>query len=372
MEGTNLLSIEAGSTLGFPSPSFFRVGTRHELFDLENNWENLLASLEKGGLGIGSLKAFNLALLQKWRWRLVAYPNSLWAQVIKAIHGEEAGFKQNRCKSNDVWSKIVGSINQLHSSGIVPKHTLHSKLGCGTKLEQVAGFEGQDELWWSLGVGCDDWTTWIDNPRLSKDKKTRVQETAPKHQVLRRWVMVLLTKEYYFGGHVINAYRTSLCKSKRGGLKDTYPNDILALVLKILIQLKLVISSSDLSWDSAPNEQANAEWLLLMLAFLPDFYDIGIGDGLEYMIANPMAWDRFFNPKVKTMEAYLQACFNPKWKVREKVPTQRRLRTAHNDFNIISVRRHVWQSPENKDYNKEDYKDYDEAQDYDRIICNFS
>ncbi|GJR75687.1 PHD finger protein-like protein [Tanacetum coccineum] len=42
-------------------------------------------------------------------------------------------------------------------------------------------------------------------------------------------------------------------------------------------------------------------------------------------------------------------------KVREKVPTPRRLRTAHNDFNIISVRRHVWQSPENEDYNTEDY-----------------
>nr|GEY34019.1 hypothetical protein [Tanacetum cinerariifolium] len=51
-------------------------------------------------------------------------------------------------------------------------------------------------------------------------------------------------------------------------------------------------------------------------------------------------------------------------KVREKVPTPRGLRTAHNDFNIISVRRHVWQSPENEDYNTEAYKDYDEAQDY--------
>ncbi|GJU17244.1 hypothetical protein Tco_1145210 [Tanacetum coccineum] len=54
-------------------------------------------------------------------------------------------------------------------------------------------------------------------------------------------------------------------------------------------------------------------------------------------------------------------------KVREKVPTPRRLRTAHNDFNIISVRRHVWQSPENEDYNTEDYdeaQDYDEPQDY--------
>ncbi|GJW28233.1 3-ketoacyl-CoA thiolase 2, peroxisomal [Tanacetum coccineum] len=31
---------------------------------------------------------------------------------------------------------------------------------------------------------------------------------------------------------VVTAYRTPLCKSKRGGLKDTYPDDILAPVLK--------------------------------------------------------------------------------------------------------------------------------------------
>nr|GEX32878.1 putative RNA-directed DNA polymerase, eukaryota, reverse transcriptase zinc-binding domain protein [Tanacetum cinerariifolium] len=147
--------------------------------------------------------------------RLVANPNSLWDQVIKAIHGEEARFNQNRCKTNGVYSKIVGSIIHLHSSGIVPKHILHYKLGCGMKvrfqkdnwigdtplaqrynklfrldpepnymlsgryvngewnlkwirpiisgrnldylasltseLEQVVSFEGQDELRWSLG-----------------------------------------------------------------------------------------------------------------------------------------------------------------------------------------------------------------------------
>ncbi|GKD33803.1 hypothetical protein Tco_1249312 [Tanacetum coccineum] len=33
-------------------------------------WSNALSSFDKGGLNIGSLKAFNLALLQKWRWRL--------------------------------------------------------------------------------------------------------------------------------------------------------------------------------------------------------------------------------------------------------------------------------------------------------------
>ncbi|GJS40564.1 RNA-directed DNA polymerase, eukaryota [Tanacetum coccineum] len=32
-------------------------------------WLTVLASLGKGGLGIGSLKSFNLAILQKWRWR---------------------------------------------------------------------------------------------------------------------------------------------------------------------------------------------------------------------------------------------------------------------------------------------------------------
>nr|GEX35750.1 RNA-directed DNA polymerase, eukaryota, reverse transcriptase zinc-binding domain protein [Tanacetum cinerariifolium] len=50
-------------------------------------WSHVMASLDKGGLSVGSLKVFNLALLQKWRWRLVNNPDVLWACVIKAIHG---------------------------------------------------------------------------------------------------------------------------------------------------------------------------------------------------------------------------------------------------------------------------------------------
>ncbi|GKB53734.1 hypothetical protein Tco_0904487, partial [Tanacetum coccineum] len=48
-----------------------------------------------GDLAVGSLKDVNLALLQKWRWRLVHNPYALWVQLIKAVHGPDAGFDQN-------------------------------------------------------------------------------------------------------------------------------------------------------------------------------------------------------------------------------------------------------------------------------------
>ncbi|GKA54620.1 RNA-directed DNA polymerase, eukaryota, reverse transcriptase zinc-binding domain protein [Tanacetum coccineum] len=54
-------------------------------------WSNVLSSFDKGGLGIGSLKSFNLALLQKWHWRFISNPKLLWVKAIKALHGQEGG-----------------------------------------------------------------------------------------------------------------------------------------------------------------------------------------------------------------------------------------------------------------------------------------
>ncbi|GJR28403.1 retrotransposon protein, putative, ty1-copia subclass [Tanacetum coccineum] len=58
--------------------------------------KSVLGSL--GGLNIGSLKAFNLAFLQKWQWRMPSSPNSLWVKVIKSFHGQEGGFDSFGCK----------------------------------------------------------------------------------------------------------------------------------------------------------------------------------------------------------------------------------------------------------------------------------
>ncbi|GKC21613.1 RNA-directed DNA polymerase, eukaryota, reverse transcriptase zinc-binding domain protein, partial [Tanacetum coccineum] len=99
-------------------------------------WLNILASLDKGGLGIRSLSVFNKALLLKWRWRLLENPSALWVHVIKAIHGEEAGFDLRGCQTNGVWASIVGTINHLHSSGIVPLSSIRFRVGDGSSIRK--------------------------------------------------------------------------------------------------------------------------------------------------------------------------------------------------------------------------------------------
>ncbi|GJV61442.1 hypothetical protein Tco_1467542, partial [Tanacetum coccineum] len=49
----------------------------------------VLAPKEKGGLGVSSLYALNRALMFKWVWRFYSQNSSLWARVMKAIHGDD-------------------------------------------------------------------------------------------------------------------------------------------------------------------------------------------------------------------------------------------------------------------------------------------
>ncbi|GJS59725.1 RNA-directed DNA polymerase, eukaryota, reverse transcriptase zinc-binding domain protein [Tanacetum coccineum] len=97
-------------------------------------WSNTLSSHDKGGLGVGSLKAFNLSLLLKWRWRLMQKSNALWVQVVKFVHGDEAGFDNNGCQAKGAWANIVGSVNKLHLSGIVPLSSIRFKVGDGSNI----------------------------------------------------------------------------------------------------------------------------------------------------------------------------------------------------------------------------------------------
>ncbi|GKB42962.1 hypothetical protein Tco_0887904, partial [Tanacetum coccineum] len=81
-------------------------------------WKNVFSSYDNGKLNIGSLKAFNLALLQKWRWRLLSHKNALCVKVIKSLHGHEGGFDNNGCIYNGVVARVSVSRKILSDAEI--------------------------------------------------------------------------------------------------------------------------------------------------------------------------------------------------------------------------------------------------------------
>ena len=87
---------------------------------------------KKGGLGVGSLDAFNLGLLYKWKWRFFNEPSVLWVQLVKSLYGDGGGFHEVRSTNGcGVWSKIVGSINRLHDQHVVAASSMSRVLGDG-------------------------------------------------------------------------------------------------------------------------------------------------------------------------------------------------------------------------------------------------
>ncbi|GJV23314.1 RNA-directed DNA polymerase, eukaryota [Tanacetum coccineum] len=91
-----------------------------------------LASKDNGGLGISSLFALNRGLIFKWVWRFVSQENSLWARVIKAVHGKDGSIGVNvKNVSNSVWLNIIREINVLSEKGINLMNQLRIKLGNG-------------------------------------------------------------------------------------------------------------------------------------------------------------------------------------------------------------------------------------------------
>ncbi|GKV51184.1 hypothetical protein SLEP1_g57855 [Rubroshorea leprosula] len=51
------------------------------------SWEKVCNSRKDGGLGVKDLEKFNMALLGKWRWRLVVEKEALWNRVVEAKYG---------------------------------------------------------------------------------------------------------------------------------------------------------------------------------------------------------------------------------------------------------------------------------------------
>ncbi|XP_020094648.1 3-ketoacyl-CoA thiolase 2, peroxisomal-like [Ananas comosus] len=142
---------------------------------------------------------------------------------------------------------------------------------------------------------------------------------------------------------IVGACRTAICKSRRGGFKDTLPEDLLAPLLKVLIDKTKVDPSEvgDIVVGTvlAPGSQRAIECrMAAFYAGFPDtvplrtvnrqcssglqavadvaaairagFYDIGIAAGLESMTVNSVKYDWKINPKIELF-AQARDCLLP-------------------------------------------------------------
>ena len=82
-------------------------------------WSKVLASKDNGGLGVSSFYALNRALLFKWVWRFRTQQSSLWAKVIKGIHGDDDKLgKHVKNHTLSLWLDIVSKVHHLMNKGI--------------------------------------------------------------------------------------------------------------------------------------------------------------------------------------------------------------------------------------------------------------
>ncbi|GJW97306.1 RNA-directed DNA polymerase, eukaryota, reverse transcriptase zinc-binding domain protein [Tanacetum coccineum] len=95
-------------------------------------WSNVLMPKEKGGLGVSSLYALNRGLLFKWVWKFYAQKTSLWARVIKAIHGVDGKVgKAINSGASSCWTSIVREVEVLKQQGVNFFEYLQLNMGNG-------------------------------------------------------------------------------------------------------------------------------------------------------------------------------------------------------------------------------------------------
>nr|GEW28086.1 RNA-directed DNA polymerase, eukaryota [Tanacetum cinerariifolium] len=82
-------------------------------------WSRVLASKDKGGLGVSSFFALNRALLFKWMWRFFNDKDALWSRFIRAVHGNSGGIETySRVSYSSTWLSIVNEVNKMRNKGI--------------------------------------------------------------------------------------------------------------------------------------------------------------------------------------------------------------------------------------------------------------
>ncbi|GJY19819.1 RNA-directed DNA polymerase, eukaryota, reverse transcriptase zinc-binding domain protein [Tanacetum coccineum] len=118
-------------------------------------WKNVLASKEKGGLGVSSYFALNQAILFKYLWRFISQYSSLWSKFIKVVHRAKGSLDNvTIALRRSHWLDILWEVSSLKSKGIDLLSYARRRIG-----------NGADSMFWEdLWIG--EKTLKIQYPRL--------------------------------------------------------------------------------------------------------------------------------------------------------------------------------------------------------------
>ncbi|GKA55504.1 hypothetical protein Tco_0754576 [Tanacetum coccineum] len=141
-----------------PLFNFFNGSDPHAKKPTWVKWRNVLASKDKGGLGISSLYALNRALMFKWVWRFLSQNSSLWANVIKSIHGDHGKIdKQVKVSYPSIWLDIVKEVDLLKKRYLKKAWLSLSvvKPRGGGGLDQFDSLEGDGGRYFFVNIGIN-------------------------------------------------------------------------------------------------------------------------------------------------------------------------------------------------------------------------
>ncbi|WJX73641.1 hypothetical protein P8452_57400 [Trifolium repens] len=113
-------------------------------------WVDVCRSKEDGGLGVKNLRLMNIALLTKWRWRLLTSQDSLFSLVLKAKYGENIGFSPNLSQERNksiasLWWKDVCDLGRISS--------IDDGDWCNEIMIKKMGNGGGTRFWLDLWIG---------------------------------------------------------------------------------------------------------------------------------------------------------------------------------------------------------------------------
>lgn len=161
--------------------------------DLETNktawvkWELICKPIEHGGLGIKDLRKFNLALLGKWRFKLLQNDVSLWCRVFSSKYGrlnsvDACNHQSSNFSNGSTWWQDLGKLTSASSSSGNDWFTMN--------VTKHVGDGSNTQFWHHLWIGnaplCQSF------PRLysiSVDKLCSIAEMGEHSADGWRWIL---------------------------------------------------------------------------------------------------------------------------------------------------------------------------------------